>query len=805
MARDLDHLALPQAQAPLARKRHGGGATVKRSDRSAHAERLKAEAEDVLSAQQTRRRPTGITPSLIFRLRLAGELDETALERFGLTLVARDEERTLVVFASDDDLARFLSRVDTFGAPDGYSYGEVGNIEGLEPITAEDRIGRRLRAAPLEVGASEVPVDVELWHPGAVPAALQRIEELRAVLAEHEGRLTDHYVGADLLVARCRLDGALLQRILEIDYVREVDRIPVVAIEAHPLDIEGGEPREIRPAPDGAAGVLIIDSGVTANHPLLAPAMGDAQVFPEELGARDGLGAADGDLALHGHGTAVAGFAVWERPHEVLADPDPQADVVLFSARVLDANAEYDPDLLVEHQLEAAINYFLENYPQCRVINLSLGDPRLVYSPGGRQTRLAARIDEIAYRLAARNILFVLCSGNYEHHPVDHAEHVHGYPNYLLDAEAALIEPATAALGITVGGLSAGGTPARRPDTAGRRAVAGAVGHPAPFTRAGLGVGRMLKPELVHLAGDYVYDPSLPSKIDRSDDGVALQTTNRNFGPPDGRLLRGVVGTSFAAPAVANIAARLFNRYPDATPNLIRALLADSAQLPDDRPASLGGKHHDERVLRVYGYGQASLERAAASENNDVLMIAEETIPLDSFQLFEIPLLPEDFIARIGRRLISVSLAFDPPTRQTRGDNYLGVSMQFNLFRNSTLEEVSAAYRDWERSPAGDAEHQLESALGQLKSSQRIAFEPKSTVLSRGTLQRGIKRVGNSAWEYEGGPLILAVSALRRWAPAEIASQRYAVVVSLKHSDPEAQLYAPLQARMRGRPRARIR
>ena len=806
MARELNHLALPQVQAPLRRKLRGGGKTVPRGNRAAHATRLKGEAENILRAQRRPSRQAGATPSLIFRLKLDpdGDLDEKTLEKFGLTLVARDERKTLVVFSSEEDLARFFARVNTFGSPDGYTYGEVGNIEALEPITAADRVGRRLALTPIEAGATGVPVDVELWHPGTAAGSLARLAELRAVIEGHRGRLTDQYVGADLVVARCRVDAAALDALLEIDYVREVDRIPEAAIERlQALGIGAGDLPAITQAPPEATGVLILDTGVTANHPLLAPAMGDAQVFPAELGERDGLGAADGDRVLNGHGTAVAGFAAWGRPAEVLAPGPKQAEVALFSARILDDEAAYDPDLLVEHQLEDAITYFLTAYPQCRVINLSIGDTRLVYPPGGRQTRLAARIDEIAHGLQARNILFVVCTGNYIHQPEDDVEHVQNYPTYLLGRDAALIEPATAALAVTVGGLSDGGAPRR--EAAGRRPVAGEAGHPSPFTSTGFGVGGMLKPEFVEVAGDFVYDPSQSGGIDASDSGVGLPSSNRDFGPPGGQLMRAVSGTSFAAPAVANMAARLFNRYPEVTPNLIRALLADSALLPANRPPTLGGRHDDEDVLRVFGYGRPSLERAGASDENDVLMVTEDTIDADSFQLFEIPFLPRDFMELPGDRCISVTLAFDPPTRQTRGDSYLGLTLQFHMFRNAALEDVSAAFRDWKRQPAIAGETQLVSSLGKLKGSQKIEFEPKAKVRSRGTLQRGLKRVANSGWEYDDGPLIVAVSCLRRWAPAEVTSQRYALVVSLKHSDSEARLHAPLQARLRGRPRARIR
>ncbi len=740
---------------------------------------------------------------MIFKLRLApkSNLDEDALERFGLTLVARDEDKTLVVFSSRADLRLFRERVATYGAPAGFAYGEVGNIDGLDPITPQDRTGRRLVMDPILPDLSDVAVDVELWHPGTGPYA--RLEELKAIVEDAGGRQTDHHIGTDLLLARCRIDRPLLDILLDLDIVREVDRIPAPATERlHALGVRANDLPEILEAPEDSTGVLILDSGITANHPLLAPALGDAQVFPEELGARDGFGAADGNP--DGHGTGVAGFAAWGSPHQAIAAAPMQAPVTLFSARILDQNGEYDPDQLLEHQLEIAVRYFLDNYPQCRVINLSLGDPRIVFAPGNRQTRLAARIDELAHELQARNVLFVISSGNYFHDPVDPADHTAEYPSYLLEPPAGLIEPATSALALTVGGLSAGGHPARSGQAPGRRAIGETAGHPSPFTRTGPGVGQMLKPEFVELAGDLVYDPAAPIKVS-NDLGLGLPTTSRDFAPPRGQLLRSVIGTSYAAPAVAHAAALLFNRYPDASPNLIRALLADSAQLPSERPAPLDAAHDDVNVLRTYGYGRPNAERALASTSNDVLLVTESSIALDSFQLFEIPLLPPDFLRRKGQRCISVSLAFDPPTRQTRGDSYLGLTMQFHLFRNVDASTAAGALRDWTAAPAGVAEQQLETALGAIPASQKVDFDPGSNLRGKGTLQRGLKYVGNASWTYDSGPLILAVSCLRKWAPPELSAQRYAVVASLKHSDPAADLHAPLRATIQPRPRVRIR
>ncbi len=268
------------------------------------------------------------------------------------------------------------------------------------------------------------------------------------------------------------------------------------------------------------------------------------------------------------------------------------------------------------------------------------------------------------------------------------------------------------------------------------------------------------------------------------------------------RLRQEPSSVGFAAPASPHQRSRIFAAFPDATPNLVRALIADSAQIPEIRPPHIRGDAWNENVWRVYGYGRPNLERAVSSAENDVLLIAESTLALDAYQLFEIPGLPPEFLQKSGRRLLSVSLAFDPPTRQTRGDNYLGVGMQFRLFRNMAIESVGRLFRDWGQAPAGPSEVALEEKLSDLTSSSKVDLHPGPTLRGKGTLQRGILPVARSNWTYDGGPLVLAVTSQRTWAPDEVVSQRFAVVASIKHSDPSVQLHTRLRQQLR--PRIRI-
>lgn len=280
-------------------------------------------------------------------------------------------------------------------------------------------------------------------------------------------------------------------------------------------------------------------------------------------------------------------------------------------------------------------------------------------------------------------------------------------------------------------------------------------------------------------------------------------------------MFRAYCGTSFAAPRVANIAAQLFTQFPNATSNLIRALIVNSATLPGEIPRILQARNNKDtkqlhKQLQIYGYGQPDLFQAKYSAENYVVLLQDDVqIPVGNFHIYEIPALPNEYIKTDGTRTLSITLAFDPPTKPTRGDFYLGVTMEFNLFKNLDKESIVNAFI--KASKDTSTQEFTEISLKELKQQHpgkgiTVDLFPGTTLRNKGCLQRGQVHLTSKARGFDREPLYLVVSCVRKWAKkGEIDMQRYALVVSINHSNPQVDLYNQLRLKTQLAQRIRIR
>lgn len=742
----------------------------------------------------------------------------------GLTLLNYGEDKVYVALAEGDSLEKLKDRFIQYGGltPDGNNYDILSCIESIGPLEKEDRTGFVLKQNPLKDGEINY-FDVELWYTGK-PALRQVINQIRQELpvSSQASRITDDWTGDTISLMRARLDQTGLDILLNMDAVREVERIPEPI---HRLsDFTGFSVNELTPPSaddmnrDDPA-ILVLDSGVISKHPYIEPYILGAESVLDGKGSED----------EYGHGTSVIGLAIYGPMEGRIQSADFGEGIPVVSVRILDEQGAFDQEKLLEGQLENAIANSLANHPTIKVINLSIGNADHPYRPGQKQYRLAALVDELAYKYRDQEILFVISSGN-DLPDLSDEEIRSQYPDYLHSTQYnRILDPASSALSLTVGAL-ASGTMDYDDGRVKEHVIGGVAGqrdYPAPYTCGGPGVHKSIKPDLVENSGDLPFERG---KIPRKKDKVVLPrfagivAPSAKFAPPEGRLFEMVTGTSFSAPVVSHYAARLWREFPGASSNLIRALLADSARIPDSRPESLSRKDIDEpEILYTYGYGKLNYDRARYSADDRVLLLVDEIIEVDTFEIFRIPPLPQEFLEKASRKqkgYLSVTLAFDPPTRHRRGDSYTGINMEYSMFRNCSLEELSNAIKAWDR----DQDEHFENALihknlGLLNKSKgkgipiKVGMKPGTEKRETGTLQKSIARVSSKTWAYSSGnELLLAVICQRKWAPEEIKNQRFAVVVSIFHDAPQIDLYSRIalhtqvytKTRMQQRQRGRV-
>jgi hypothetical protein len=820
MPSQFEHLPLPKINIQLPRRSPGGGGGGgKRDNRPKHGADVLGQIDKLEKASTERKSSFRLDPKLIFKIKIADKfrLSEVDLEKSGLTLLAQEPSvnKAVVVFSSDAQLTELRNRLKSYsGIVTGLQNDYLDAVKEIVPLEPSDRTGRLLELEPLEP-EELAALDLEFWHTGDRTEMQRYVNRLKEGLSNRSTSnipcaLTDFYIGDYLCVVRIKVNQAILNDLLTEEIVKEIDRRPKVAFEVRAeYNPSLSELPEVVPPDPNVCGILVIDSGVQRGHPLLAPVVGEAEVFSDEKQKFIRTGADD----EADHGTGVAGIAAYGDIETCIRNKSFNPTAWIFSARVLNEHNQFDEDLLVENQLEQAISYFVEAYPNCKVINLSLGNANQVYQEGKKQTRIATKIDELAYRYQHRNILFVISAGNY--FPYDYSSERDlfrtEYPNYLIEADARIIDPATSAIAITVGSLSLGRGGMTHPDDARRNAVAKVPKYPSPFTRTGFGVDGMIKPDLVDFGGDLLLDGDRVAHDNEA--AISVVTFSQNH---QSSLFKMVKGTSFAAPRVANLAAQLYTKYPTASSNLIRALMVTSAELPQELPSILqeAPKNATDKQktaqlknqLAVYGYGQADLQRAMYSTDNYVVLLEDNVnIQVGSFDLFEIPAMPPEFLQKSGKRLLSVALAFDPPTRHTRGDSYLGITMEFDLYKGADKDSIVSTYINARKAqesgnPTGYSELTKEDLKKKFKGRGcAIELSPAPTIRKKGTLQRGVVEISDSI-KYYDSPLYLVVCCNRKWVKIdEIPEQRYSLVVALSHSNPEVQLYNRLRPQIKPR------
>lgn len=715
----------------------------------------------------------GFDDRCLFKLEIH-DLSPDELEKIsGVELVSEEEGGYALAFADERALEEFEARLAKLSIGESPRRKEIFYaLKGFDHWAPEDRMGWALKRDGMPTG-EEFMLDIELWPVSRSDERVSLTQAFGAWLAHQGIKVLDKVDVDSLLLYRIRLNGIQANLILHHRDVRTVDLPPHFSLEPQLLSLDIQDIPEIPQPQDSAPIVAVLDSGVAGGHPLIRPALGDAQGFilPDKEHNDD-----------NGHGTLVAGIALYGDVEECARAKSFIPQLRIVTGRILDSNAEGDPRLM-ENIVDEAVHYFHGTYG-CRIFNISYGDTNKPYL-GGHVKGLAYILDRLSREL---NILFVVPTGNFfgiDDYPSDWKN---DYPEYLFSEHARLLDPAPALNVLTIGSIARWDQShyAQRHKTDPRQVPIAQVEQPSPFTRCGESVKTAIKPDLIAFGGNR----SIHQVTKHISHQMLGELSLNNDFATSGQLLAEQSGTSYAAPHIAHCAGRLLSEIPDASANLLRALLIAHAEVPQATYDLFTGDRI--KICQSVGYGMIEHDTLYRSVEEDVTLIAEEEILNNHHHFYEIPIPGSLYQSGRRQRKITVALAHCPSVRTTRID-YKASKMEFRLVEAESLDDVVSTFN------AAATKDDFPN-IPELN----VAPSHKNKYRSKGTVQRStwvIKKPRNKR-------LFLIVTRKDSTWGSDISLEKepYAVVIRL--SDREnllARLYTEIRAQLQARARVHQR
>lgn len=770
-----DHLALPAPLEVPTRRQGTGGAGRPPREPGQHGRKLRSDLDSAAAAARPARIVEGVEPGMVFKVRAAGRLDDAALRNRGLSFLGDTREWTYFVLLASDDPMQLREELGRYAqSSDLRSFFEL--VDEILPYGREDR---RDPGLPAEGEAFEggLVVDAIAWPSPDRREAERRLGNMRAAVEAGGGHVLASDARAQFTVLRARVTRGALDLLLDVPVVETVRRPPLPRLE--PSDWRRATPEDLPTVRFEEVAPLGVIDDLVQDHRLLDGVVASRRAEP----------AGHPWQPPSDHGTLVTGLLAYGDFEDALAgESELVACRPIHVARVLEPDPDdrdrtrFPTDEPVHVVMERAIVALHEEHG-VRVFNISITDDHAFSGP--HVSTWTERMDELAREL---DLVIVQAAGNHSPRQIrdalpEGANVLTGYHGYLLADSARIAEPAAGANLLVVGSVADSDAPVtvRGESRPGDRPVA-RRGQPSPFTRSGPGAGGSVKPDVVEGGGNWVLNDT--DQLEDRNYGVGVLSLVSH---PE-RLFGVASGTSFAAPRVARLAGRILARYPRASANLVRALIAAASATPEATTHLLADR--DER-LRVVGNGRPSEELALDSTSRRVAMTYEGTIGADSVAIHPVPI-PEAFARGRASRRITVALTFDPPVRRQRRE-YLAGSMKFDLLRAVDPDEIREVYARQE----GERE-----AL--IRDRREVKLKPGSTACGTSTLQ--VRSVRHQSLSVDDGDTYFLVVTHSSAPWAEGGEQRYAVVVVLEEEEREdVDLYALLQARLQVPVRVRIR
>ena len=555
-------------------------------------------------------------------------------------------------------------------------------------------------------------------------------------------------------------------------------------------------------ASDGAPTVCILDTGVNHGHPLLEGTLADEDCHSIE----STWGKHDHD----GHGTEMAGLALYGDLVPILTDNQPVVQRIrLESVKILPPKGSNDPDLYGAITAEATSRVEIQAVSRKRTFSMAVTarDTR----DRGQPTSWSSAVDALAagrsFDQSSKGLvyldddevphqrLFVISAGNIEETSLEKA--------HLDRSDTEPVhDPAQAWNALTVGAYTEkaviedsswnGWTPVAMP------------GDLSPWSTTSVVFAKQwpFKPDVVAEGGNVVHNAAY--EVDFPCDDLNLLTT---YYKPSDKLLVTTWATSAATAQVARISASVSSEYPNLWPETVRGLVVNSAEWTPAMKSHLAevrGKTARTQLIRRYGFGVPSLERALKSAGNAVTLVVQDTIrpfidgKMREIHLHDLPW-PRDVLASLGEANVKVRVTlsyFVEPNPGRRGwqqkHRYQSHGLRFDV-KGPT--ESTDEFRKRLNQKALEEEEEKPT-----KDNDGSEWYLGERARNRGSLHSDILH-GFAADIAERG--VIAIYPVTGWwkelkkRDRSEQGARYALIVSIETDAVDADIWTPINAQVR--------
>lgn len=476
---------------------------------------------------------------------------------------------------------------------------------------------------------------------------IKREQSLENFIAAYDGELLSGYRDLnDSFCCKIKLSGkGLKDLVLNYQYIFEVrESDEIYNADSQELSDIFPDLTLVSPEPNSPK-VCVIDSGINEQHKLIAPAMdtkSSMTYIPNTTTTAD-------EVHGGGHGTRVAGAVLYSS--DIPKNGTYQLPCFIQNAKILDGNNGLPSRLYIPEIIEKIAN----DFNSTRLFNMSVTSVipcRLTH-----MSQWATVIDKLMFD--KKDILFIIAAGNLygESRRINtpgiknYLNNNITYPDYLLKSASRIVNPAQSSFALTVGSVCIDKFDSLDQESFGEK------DDPSSFSRTGLGLWGMIKPDVVEYGGDFVREKNSNQNLSTND------ITSPELVKAGGNAIgRDAIGTSYAAPKVSHIAAHIQRLFPKEPALLYRALIAQSARLPNKVFSKPELKH-----IRHYGYGIPDLHRATENNPHRITLINSGHISPKQANIYTIAI--PDELRRPGDEydvLIEITLSYAANPRRTR-------------------------------------------------------------------------------------------------------------------------------------------